>query len=287
MKILKLVAIFCVLAGGIFLALNLGSLFGLTSSDEFSSEDVVDVKELCSDIRQSWAAVSGWDETLYKNQRSDIDQSKGMGLFSREGYNTVNNCLREHAINKACDGYSDALHAQPFNAAKLDNCYVGVTAIKKYEQLDNEPRIRKVEDWHKLYTKIKNFVNDRHTISPAFNSVTGTWMSFASLQSGILATAANYRSNALYVKDMSHIPGFKEGLDENKLKSVTSPQRERFYDTLCDQILDYFRSEEPSDESIALLKSVYGEFSHQYPAGGALDRLATFRVSYKKHEETH
>ncbi len=283
MKIVKLVAIFCVLAGGIFLALNFGSLFKTTSSEDFPTEDLIDIKELCNNIRQSWAAASGWDEALYKNQRSDIDQSKGMGMFSREGYNTVNNCLRENAINKACDSYSDALHTQSFNAQKLKNCYAGVKAVKKYEKLDNEPRIRKVEQWHALYTKIRNFVNSRHAISPAFDTETGTWKSFESLQSGILNAATRYRGNTLYVKDMSHIPGFKAGLDEAKLKNVTSSQREMFYETLSNQIVNHFNSVEPSDESIALLDAVYSRFTNETTIG--VKNIARLKVNYKKTEE--
>ncbi len=287
MKIVKLVAIFCALAGGIFLALNCGSLFKPTAPDDFPPEDMVDIKELCNDIRQSWAAVSGWDEMLYRDQRSDIDQSKGMGMFSREDYNTVNNCLRENAINKACDSYSNALHTHSFNDRKLQNCYAGVAAIKRYEQLDGEPRIRKIEEWQELYTKIRNFVNSRHTISPTFDTETGTWKSFASLQRDILSTAAGYRDNKLYVKDMLHIPGFKDGLDETILSSVTSSQEKMFYETLSNQIIDHFSSVEPSDESIKLLKNVYDEFlkQYQYNESAAVEKLATFKVGYKKHEE--
>ena len=112
MKALKLIAIFVIICSSLFLALNWGTLFGgISQNDDFVEEDLIDVSEKCDEIRKAWSSQTGWNEELYKVQREDIDQSKSMGMFSREGYNTVNNCLRETSTNKACDGYMSSLHA--------------------------------------------------------------------------------------------------------------------------------------------------------------------------------
>jgi len=279
MKILKLAAIFIVIVGGIFLAMNWGALFPSSSSEEnFVEEDLVDISEKCDEIRKAWAAQTGWDEELYKLQREDIDQSKAMGMFSREGYNTVNNCLRESATNKACAGYMSALKEGTFSDAVLQKAYKGVVTIKNYEKLDKEPRITQIEQLHQLYTGISNFVKSSHTISPRFDTTTTDWTSFASLQNGILAKARSYRGNKLF-KELEHIPGFKSGLSEDQLKAQTNPQRKGFYQQLSTQIINYFSTQDPTPDKVNLLNQIYKNFAYQETNYG-LTELATFKVNY-------
>lgn len=283
MKIVKLLAIFTVLVGGIFLALNWGSIFGGSSKgDDFVEEDLIDISEKCDEIRKSWDVQSGWSDELYKTHREDIDQSKSMGMFSREGYNTVNNCLRETSTNKACDGYMSALHAAKFSDADLQKAYKGVMAIKQYEKLDGETRITNVERLHKLYTNISKFVNSSHTITPHFDTETADWTSFVRLQDGILSTAKSYRGDALF-KEMVNIPGFKSGLNEDNLKKQTNVQRKRFYTDLSSQIIKYFSSEEPTADKVKLLGQIYKNFTYQESDYG-VDALAELIVSYKVQE---
>lgn len=283
MKILKLLGIFIILVGGIFLALNWNTLFDDGSAPEidmFADEDQLDISEQCDDIRKAWAAEKGWNEELYKEQRADIDQSKNMKLFSKAGFNTVNNCLREEATNKACDGYMDALHASNFSDAALKKAYKGVTDIKTFEELDNEPRVEKVVKLNKLYTDIATFVKSNHTITPNFKSETGEWTSFASLQNGILSKARTLRGNPLF-SEMSNVPGFAAGLDESSLKSKTNAQRKGFYQKLSAQIVSYFNSEEATEEKIELLKQVYNRFTSQESNYGVTE-LARLKVNYGK-----
>lgn len=283
MKILKLSAIFIVIVGGLFLAINWGSLFGSASkSENFVEEDLIDISEKCDEIRKAWASQTEWDDELYKNQREDIDQSKSMGMFSREGYNTVNNCLRETATNKACDSYMEALHAQSFSDAALQKAYKGVIAIKNYEKMDNEPRIKDVEELHQLYTSITSFIHSNHRISPHFDKNKADWTSFASAQNGILSKAKALRGNKLF-KEMEHIPGFKSGLDEDGLKKQTNPQRKAFYEQLSAQIIDYFNSVEPTPDKVNLLNQIYNNFTYQESDYG-VDELAMLKVNYGTSE---
>lgn len=278
-KILKLSTIFILFVGGIFLALNWGSLFGGNSkADDFVEEDLIDISEKCDEIRKAWSSQTAWSDSLYKAQRDDLDQSKSMGMFSREGYNTVNNCLRETSTNKACDGYMSALHASNFSDPVLQKSYKGVMAIKSYEKLNDEPRVKAVEKIHKLYTDISNFVKSSHVISPHFDTNTADWVSFASAQSGILSKAKALRGNSLF-KEMENVPGFKSGLNEDNLKKQISPQRKDFYLKLSTQIIDYFNSEEPTPDKINLLNQIYKNFTYQESEYG-VDQLAMLKVNY-------
>lgn len=283
MKILKLALIFVVLVGGIFLALNWNSLFKSSSSeDKFVDEDLIDITEKCNEIRNAWQAQDGWSADLYKAEREDIDQSKAMGMFSRAGYNTVNNCLRETATNKACEGYMTALHAKQFSDAKLRAAYQGVQAIKKAEKLANEPRIKKVEQINSYYTNVRSFVNNPHRITPHFNSAKADWTSFASLENSILTKAGSLKKNALY-SEVKNIPGVASGLDVNALKKKTRAQRPSFYRGLSAQIIRYFKSQEPTTDKVNLLNQIYKNFTYQESNYGVSD-LATLVVSYGSTE---
>lgn len=280
MKAIKLSIIFLVLVGGLILALNWESIIKTTSGDDdFLQEDLIDISAKCNEIRKAWEQCLDWDEGLYKSIKEDIDQSKSMGLFSREGYNTVNNTLRESAINKACDGYLATLHNKTFSDSKLQKYYKSVLFIKKYEKLDDDLRVKDVEVRNELYRNIKQFVNRKHTILPKFNTEKANWTSFVTLQSGILKSARNYRQNKLYIKEMTHIPDFESGLDETNLKKSTNKQRGGFYRKLCSQIIDYFRNETPTPDNVNLLNRVYKDFTDQESDYGVAD-LAAFKVSY-------
>ncbi len=279
MKALKLFIIFLILVGGVFLAINWGSIFGNTSGEgEFPEEDLIDISEKCSEIRNAWSSQTAWSEDLYKAHREDIDQSKNMGLFSREGYNTVNNCLRETATNKACEGYLSALKAESFSASFLQECYKGVQAIKDYEKLQSEPRVQNVEKLHDLYSAISRFVNQRHILTAKFDTLKTDWTSFATLQHGVLSQAQRYRTHALF-KEMENVPGFKSGLSETHLKELTNAQRKDFYLSLSSQIIAYFNSVEPTTDKVNLLNQIYKNFTYQESKYG-VDELATLVVNF-------
>lgn len=283
MKIIKLILVFIVIVGGLFLALNWGSLFGNHSKkDDFVEEDLIDISEKCDEIRKAWASKTEWSDDLYKTQREDIDQSKSMGMFSREGYNTVNNCLRESATNKACDGYMSALHSSNFSDALLQKAYKGVVAINKYEKLDDETRIKSVEQLHSLYTDISKFVKSSHPITPEFDTDAADWVSFVSIQNGFLVKAKKYRDNPLF-KEMANVPGFTSGLNEENIKKSTNPQRKEFYQKLSSQIIKFFNSVEATQDKVNLLNQIYKNFTYQESDYG-VDSLAILIVNYGKTE---
>ena len=280
MKYVKLLAIFIVLAAGIYFALNWDSIFPSSNpTEDFADENLIDITEKCDEIRTAWEAESGWNENLYTHQREDIDQSKNMGMFSFEGYATVNRCLIETVTSKTCDCYLQALHASPFAADVLKQQYDGVLFIKKAEKLDKDSRISKVEQLHQLYNNITNFIHSPHSITPRFNGVSGNWESFGSAQQRILSTAASYRNNPLF-KELEQIPGFKDGLSESTLRSATNSQRESFYKGLSRQIIAYFSQQDPTDEQKNQLKEVFNRFSDE--GINYISDLASFTVRYGK-----
>lgn len=286
MKALKLLLIFLLLAGGLFVALNWRSIVPLPQDDDdFGEEDLIDISEKCEEIREAWRRAAGWDESLYSVQRADINQSKELGMFSREGFNTVNNTLRESATNKACGTYLACLHDTSFNASKLQHQYDGVQFLKKHENLkEDDPRVKEVEERHALYRKIVAFVKSSHTISPQFDPDKAAWTSFAVKQNRILGTARSYRNNKLYQAEMTHIPGFRQGLSEGHVSSVTNAQRSRFYRRLCSQIIDHFQADSLCQENSDRLNEVYNTFVNQESNHG-VERLAAFVVNYKNQLE--
>ena len=284
MRAIKLIVIFLLLVGGIFLALNWELLFSVEAKnpDGFAEDDVVDTTDMCDEIRDAWTKQAGWNDQLYQSQRADIDQKRAMNMFSKEGYNTVNNCLRETAANKACDSYATAIKDSVFRDSKLQICYKGVEAIKVAEKLDADPRILRVDQLHHLYTNISRFVRSRHEITPLLEAETGDWKSFSELQSAIIFQAKRYRENSLF-KELSHIPGFKDGLDGDALKQQTERQRKDFYLRLSQQIVSYFKSEEPTEKNVSLLNSVWQKFIGEEPnSDNRIKEFAELVVRYGK-----
>lgn len=283
MKAIKLTVLFLLLAGGLMLALNWKSIIHSSDNGEdFPPEDLINISEKCNEIRQAWEQCSGWDEGLYTTLRADIDQSKAMGMFSREGYNTVNNTLRETTTNKTCDGYLEALHNKAsFSDATLQAQYKGVQYIKQQEGLDKDQRIAEVETRHKLYENIKQFVNSRHAIVPKLDTLNLQWEAFATLQGRVLNTAAGYRKNSLYTAEMTHIPGFQKGLDEANLTTLTNRQRSDFYEGLSSQLIDCFKEKQPTPDNVERLNQAYKDFSGQETNYG-IGSLAAFKVKYKE-----
>ena len=282
MKALKLLLIFLVLAGGLFVALNWKSITStvMGNDDNFVDKDLIDIGAKCEEIRNAWGRCTEWDESLYTAQREDIDQSKSMGIFSREGYNTVNNALRESATNKACRSYLACLHDTLFDGSKLQQQYDGVQYLKDHEKLENDPRVKEVEERHELYEDISKFVESPHYISPRFDAEDADWTSFAAYQNSILGTARSYRNNQVYKAEMTHIPGFRKGLSESHVRSETNAYRSIFYEGLCRQIINHFEADSVNQENADRLNDIYKTFIGQESNYG-VGQLATFIVNYR------
>lgn len=281
MKYLKLSFIFGFFIGAIYLIINWGSIFPPANQDsEYADKDKLNITEECEKIRKGWSEVTEWDESLYKKQRADIDQSKAMGLFSKEGYNTVNNTLRETATNKACDAYFNELKkGEAFQHDNLVKHYNGVKTIMEAEELDDDPRITHVKEVNQLYNRIRAFVNSDHRIRPAFDEEKTDWKSFAMLQSNIIATANSYKNNKLY-SEVKLVPGFASGLNDAQLKQMTDPQRAKFYNDLCKQIIAYFSKVEATQANYNLFNQIYKNFAREDSDHG-LDELAEALVDFK------
>ena len=279
MKYLKLIGIFAVIVGALFFVLNWDSLFNSNQGDEpWGEENQIDISEKCEEISAAWSQRTGWDQALYQSQRDEIDQQRFMGMYTEEGYNAVDNRLRETAINKACEGYAKLLNSSEFSDSRLQTEFAGVRFLKEAEKVPNDPRIKHVEQLHQLYTNIKNFVNSPHTITAKFNTSRADWVSFTSAESSILNTARSYLNNPLF-KEMQNVPGFQAGLNEANIKKVTSPQRRKFYESLSAQIIRYFKNEEPTEDKINLLNQIYKNFTYQESKYG-VDDLAMLKVTY-------
>lgn len=285
MKYVKLLLIFLVIAGGVFLALNWGSMFGSSDADEdFMDEDSVDIEKMCEDIRMAWAEEDGWNAALYKDQRENVNFKKVLKVFSQTGYNTVNNALREGAANAVRRGYLNSLQGAEYAHKKVNAAYDAAEELKKLESMAEDSRIKEVEDLHVFYNEVYNFVHSNHYITPKLDTRPESfgWKEFSLTQRSILGTAQRLRNDKRF-KNMETVPGFVEGLDESTLRANTDKQRRSFYEKLSQQIIDHFSAIEPTDESVATLNMAYNLFSREEGNYG-LDRLVAFRREYKVPE---
>lgn len=237
-------------------------------SSQSSAGDKIDVAAKCKDIRDAWAGQNGWNDSLYHAQRDDIDQSKSMKLLTEDGYITLNKTLREAAASKACEGYKSCLRATPFSDGALQRNYKGVKTLAQAEQMGNDPQVSHIMQLHELYTNISSFIASDHAITAEFDTFRETWDSFAKKQYDVLSQAREYSGNALY-SELSHLPGFQDGLDEAKLKDATNAFRETFYNDLSNQIVAHFNSKERTQANLNLLNQIYKNFTNEEINHGA------------------
>ena len=278
MKAIKLIILFLVLAALIVVILCLPSV-RKKGKETFPPEDLIDIKEECTKIRGSWEKQSGWNEETYMLLRKDINQSKAMGLYSLQGFNTVNNCLRETSANKMNAAYIAALHAQPFQEKVLEDAYKGAELLCTSESMAEDTRIKKVLQLHKHYVKVKSFAHQHHTITPSLDEEKVEWKSFLVLQRVVLDTAQALRTNPLFV-EMQDIPGFKQAVDEAFLKGITDSQREKFYGKLRQLLVEHFRPLPVEEVHWQKLQQVYKQFGRE--ARGCEGELADLYVDWQE-----
>lgn len=264
-KGIKLILIFLLVAGLVFLLLNLDSLFGNRVHIEEGGDLSEEITKECDKIREEWAEAKGWDESLFVKQSNAIDQGQKLKKYSSVGYQAVTNTLRESSINTVCDAYWYNLRDR-YDHKALQSRYSGVSALSKYKDYASDDRIKHVKNVHGLYTKVYNFTHSNHTLSPNFNPEAGSgnwWTSYEKLREGVLSLASSYKSNSLY-REISSVPGFNDGLDPNHLNQVLSAQKESFYQSLSQQIISSYSGKTPTSDLVSQLNAVVDKYGEEY-----------------------
>lgn len=293
MKYIKLTGIFVVCAALLFLVMNWSSI--TTSSDKdggFGTEDKVDIEKECREIRAAWSSTTGWNAELYQKQRNRINQLKAAGMFSRKGYTTVNNCMLEEATNKACDGYMNQLkNVKPFSDARLCAEYSGIRTLTQNENMGEDARIKRVTKIHTLYSNVKTFQIALH---PKFDTTSHSWASFPDAKQRLLQRAASYRNDPMF-REISHIPGFQDKLNDAKINTLLTPMPKSYYTELTSLICAHYQNTpNPASESVLnemrqifsqLVNEVnssmsYLNASERSAAYSALSQLINYKSNY-------
>lgn len=263
MKYVKLIAIFAFVAAGLYFALIRPTASHHTD-EGFVDIDQIDINEFNEETKDMWAEKE-WDSLIYNDRRGDIEQYRQMGMLSKDGYNSIRNCLFESSVNELCATYKASLKAKSYRStptpkefnSKVNSVYAGVPFLMKKEgikeeNLKNQSRLWEVKQLNDHYTKVFGFVyasikknNDyvrsEHGFSPKFDG--NNWAAFNSTRDGITAKAEGYKggnNKALY-DEMKTLPGFEEGLSKTWLEGKINPRFDDFYNTLAGQIIDNIR----------------------------------------------
>jgi hypothetical protein len=265
MKAIKLIAIFLGIAAILFVVFNLDAIIP-DSSKGSSSDESINLDARCNEIRSAWKEEPGWNKELFQSTWNEIEQERKLGMYTENGFTTVKNCLLETAINKVCSAYKIALHGNPFDAKALQTRYSGAKELSTYEELAKEARLDSVMRIHQLYLNVSKFVNSDHTITPSFSlNSSPYWKPFNSSRNAILQTAQKYRQDALFSK-VSHLPGFREGVDPDKLKKKLDSQEAGFYKKLSSQIVTAFKPMTHNQANKDQLKKVSEAYYKEYDA---------------------
>ncbi|MDE6448696.1 MAG: hypothetical protein K2L41_01285 [Muribaculaceae bacterium] len=286
MKILKLAGIFAVIVGVLVLILNWGSIFSSTDTEEqFPEEDQLDVEQRCSRIRKAWSENNAWNQDLYDKQRAELKQDSAMHLFSHASYNIVRTCIRESATDNVYRCYKSVLQQETYAHNKVTGNYKGIEHLREQElNMSADERAKEISAIHSLYKRVYDFArNEKHPIVPKFNTETLEWTSFSALQNGVLSMANSYRNNAKF-NELKNIPGFVAALDQTKLRNITAPQRNGFYNKLSGQITDHFNQLEANEENIEKFNTVYKRYVGEESSIGVKDIAVSLQKMKKQLE---
>lgn len=242
MKYIKLLLIFAVVAGGLYLALNWKNIIENVNQQNFPQEDKIDVNARLKKMEGHWQEATAFSDSLFIEWFNEIEQLKGGKLITEKSDSLLHNTLFEDAANKLSDSYKASLLNENYSDGKVKAFRNGVDTIAKYERikkLENQPRLAHIVESYDFYSSVLKFVNSSHAISPYFDTKNKTWTSFDSKMQAIKNQAESFKSNALF-DEMNTIQQFISGLDESHLESVMEPYRDNFYKELSNKIIGCF-----------------------------------------------
>lgn len=242
MKILKIILIFIVLIGGIFLALNWDSLFSDKSTAEIGDDNIIDTTEECDEIRKAWDNTDKWNLALYEDQKSAIEQKNISHRYEENSFETVMNTLKECAISKASESYKAVLNdPSVYSEALLSDQYNGVLRLINDFNISGDKRIDDVKAIHALYTNALQFTKSDHIVTPVFDTKTHSWESLVNKRTKIINQAKAITSDPNY-QFIQNVPGFSEKLDEEDVTAIINAQESQFYNELASQIVTHYRA---------------------------------------------
>lgn len=239
MKYIKLILIFAVVAGGLYLALNWKNIIENVNQQNFPQEDKIDVNARLKKMEGHWQEAAEFSDSLFIEWFNEIEQLKGGKLITEKSDSLLHNTLFEDAANKLSDSYKASLLNENYSDGKVKAFRNGVDTIAKYERikkLENQPRLAHIVESYDFYSSVLAFVNSSHAISPNFDAKNKTWTSFNSRKQAKKNKAEAFKNNSLF-DEMSTIQQFISGLDESYLESVMEPYRDNFYKELSNQII--------------------------------------------------
>ncbi len=259
MKILKIILIFIVLIGGIFLALNWDSLFSDKSTVEIGDDNKIDTTKECDDIRKAWDNTDKWNMALYEDQKSAIEQKNISHRYEENSFEVVMNTLKECAIDKASQGYLNVLKdSANFTHDILSEQYDGVCTLKTDFNLAADKRVTDIIDIHSLYLSAKQFVEDPHTPTAKFNEKSRSWTSLESYLNGVLKKLKTIKDNKHY-DAIQFVPMFVKGLNRDYIIQNISIQQQKYYEDLSGQIVKCYTNKKNACKTKEQLKVLYGQ----------------------------
>lgn len=262
MKILKIILIFIVLIGGIFLALNWDSLFSDTSTVEIGDDNKIDTTKECDEIRKAWDNTDKWNQALYEDQKSAIEQKNLSHRYKENSFEVVMNTLKECAIDKASQGYLNVLKdSANFSHDVLCEQYDGVCTLKTDFNLSVDKRATDIIDIHSLYLLAKQFVEDPHTPTAKFNEQFRNWVSLESYIKEVLNKLKTIKDNKHY-EAIQFVPMFVKGLNKDYIVQNIQNEQQNFYEDLSGQIVKYFTNKKNACKTKEQLKVLYGQLDN-------------------------
>lgn len=271
MKILKIILVFIIVIGGVYLATQWNKVF--SSGGEVADTSPINVNEKCNEIRTAWASENNWNEDLLKSQMNTLQREKKLKRYkSDDDYETVRNAIRSASTDKLCDAIFREFHSPSCDDDLVNLNYSGVDVLSNTFGMNNDGSLQKVRQVKTLYDKISRFVrNNPHPISPRYNAASNSWTSYDALEKGIRNKAAEYRDNPVYKTELNKITRFINGLNDNNIK--VKPSKGDYYVKLSNQIKSHFSRADATIKNKKEYFDAIDRFSKEFPNESVVDAI--------------
>lgn len=278
MKAIKILLVFVLILGGVlgaFHLINNNQVFEQFSIDDNGLETY---RKL---FQQEWENAGDWSEEIFSKHCDLVNQ------LSKD-YETTS--LRDMNTSTAVE----VVYIKIFERWKASNCkkkdidkYINAISIieKADHNATSNPNVTMIRDVYKTYKQAYNLAYRKIGLSVEFDG--STWNSYSIYAYGINKELESIKKNTNYTNYLSNIAEIKSNLES--IPSRLSKGRDRFYDSLADQIIASFSEITSTDrtrEDLNKLRNIISKYQEEYLKSSKLDNFAkTFANDVYANEE--
>ena len=250
-SILKIIIALLVIIGGIVVVNMLRIDDDSTDNDGGSHSFNRTFKELDDKFYDEWNASNpGWQENLFKNHLTQVDQNYEFNNIKKEDANLLKKNVCSYAIKQIEAGLEAEWNKPSCQKDRISSIYQGIPEVEKRmkEVKETDSRLSTIKAKKAFFDKVWNFArslkqdNLGRTPDAEFHDSNCTWTDFADIERNVRSTLQSYMSNPYYSNQFKNIT-YISGAFNDMTDSRFSRAKRIYYDSLERQLESIYKSE--------------------------------------------